>query len=65
MLKLNSHAIEYIKSGGRGDVHKQEMAREFLHKAETVLLNTPEAVFKQGGVAIKNKLLAITQNNLG
>lgn len=62
ILKLNSHAIEFMK---HKDGHKLELAREFLGRAEATLLNTDQ--FKQGsGVnLLKNKLLAITQNNMG
>ena len=65
VLKLNAHAIEFLKHRGGGDYAKHESAREYLQKAEQTLLNTPDAVFKQANGLIKNKLLAITQNNMG
>ena len=63
ILKLNAHAIEFMKHNK--DSHKLELAREFLGRAEVTLLNTDQ--FKQGsGVNLmKNKLLAITQSNIG
>lgn len=68
MLKLNAHAIEFIKSSSK-DAARQELARDFLLKAETALLQTPSSsqVANSGGLkqTTKNKLLAITQNNLG
>ena len=36
ILKLNAHAIEFIRSKDAG---RQEMAREFLLRAESTLVN--------------------------
>lgn len=50
-----------------------DLAREFLLKAEQALMNAPDHNFKQHQLgttahsvgSVKNKLLSITQNNLG
>jgi hypothetical protein len=65
ILKLNATAIEFIKSSG--DPQKHNMAKEFLAKAETTLLNSHVDSNKnllstgsQRQSVLKNKLLAIT-----
>ncbi len=69
ILKLNAHAIEFIRQNKDGQ--RQDLAKEFLVKAENALNNTPDITLKgPSGTGtqignIKSKLLSITQNNLG
>jgi hypothetical protein len=42
ILKLNAHAIEFIRSHR----DRQELAKDFLFKAEAALVGAPDMQFK-------------------